>query len=47
MTFRFLHPKSFSALNWWMIEGVSEYKNISERKKSFVVVHTVNPGRNK
>lgn len=47
MTFRFLLPESFFALNWWMIEGVSEYKNISERKKSFVVMHTVNPTRNK
>jgi len=47
MTFKFLHPKSFSALNRLMIEEVSEYKNISERKKSFLVVHTVNPTRNK
>lgn len=47
MTFKFLLPKSFSVLKRLMIEEVSEYKNISERKKSLAVVHTVNPTTNK
>lgn len=46
MIFKFLLPKSFSAFNQLTIEEVSEYKNMRE-KKSFAVVHTVNPTRNK